>query len=187
MPYAEEPDIESHFDDSVDLSNISISNYIEEAHRIVTQLNANLMGDVDLDEDSTIVDFSRDFEARSVESGAKVWKIEDEERVIDEDAGALVSTTVNNVKTHRLELDDDLFARGETYEVEDIARLTKAEEYKTCALIFNRVRNKQQIEGQEAVTLGPAEKEFGDLEALTDAFDNPFTGLYLSIVGPMGY
>ncbi len=187
MSYVDEPDIESHFDDSIDLSDISINDYIDEAHRIVAQLDANLRGDVDLDEDSTLVDFSRDFEARSVESGARVWKIVEGERAVDSDAGELISTTVNAIQTHRLDLDDDLFNKGDSYEVEDIVRLRKAEEYKTCALVFNRVRNKKQVEGQESITLGPAEKEIGDIEALTDAFDNPFTGLYLSIVGPMGY
>lgn len=188
MAHIENSAVTSNFDPSLDLDTDKIENAIKEAARIVSQFNLNVKGQTDIYEASKLVDFSISFLGYDVNPGAIVWELgSDENRVIDEDAGELVSTTVESVDKHKLTLAEDLFDKNDYYELQNLARIKKAEEYKASAIMFNWLRNKKQVEGVERKVLGPGEVEYGDIESMMDAFENPFEGYFMSVTGPVGY
>lgn len=172
--------------DGVTFDSDDVDDAISEASRIVSQYELMAYGSVDVASDSKVIDYSGRFVNRGIESGAKLWKINDSHRKIIVD-GSPVSVTVDSVSDNELSYTDEnvSFDQGDHYMVENMARRTRAETYKACSLLLSRIKSSGKVaDGVEVVQVGEIEVEFGDIEAVADAIDsNHFEKKFASIVG----
>ena len=187
MPYTSSSDVLSHFQ-GITFDWGFVDNAISEAARVVSQYSLMTYGYVDKESDSTIVDYQVIFDDEGIESGAKVWKLnpDKEKKIVD---GEQSVGTVDTVNTHELAFTKDSgdmsFLVDDPYMVENQARMSKAEEYKACALLVGQLAsNAEVMQGAESVRVGEIEVEFGDVEEVADAVSsNQFEQKFFAIVG----
>jgi len=188
MAYTNSDDVLAHFQ-GIDFDSGFVSDSIDEASRVVAQYELMTYGRTDQASDTKVVDYGTNFEDEGIEVDAKVWKLNSElnKKIVD---GEQSLGTVDAVNTHELEFTEESgdmsFLIGSPYMVEDIARRSKAEEYKSAALLVGQMAssNAEVMQGAESVSVGEIEVEFGDIEEVANAVDkNQFEKKFYTIVG----
>ena len=187
MAYTSPNDVLAHFD-GISFDSGFVDETISEAARVVSQYSLMTYGYVDKESDSAIVDYQVAFDDEGIESGAKVWKLNNdrEKEIVD---GEQSVGTVDTVNTHELAFTEDSgdmsFLVDDPYMVENHARRRKAEEYKACALLVGQMAsNAEVMQGAESVRVGEIEVEFGAIEEVADAVSgNQFEQRFFAIVG----
>ena len=187
MAYTSPNDVLAHFD-GISFDSGFVDETISEAARVVSQYSLMTYGYVDKESDSAIVDYQVAFDDEGIESGAKVWKLNNdrEKEIVD---GEQSVGTVDTVNTHELAFTENSgdmsFLVDDPYMVENHARRRKAEEYKACALLVGQMAsNAEVMQGAESVRVGEIEVEFGAIEEVADAVSgNQFEQRFFAIVG----
>jgi hypothetical protein len=157
-----------------------ITQAISDAEAIVAPMKLSLHGTTTRALTNKLIDDQADFEARQVQTGAKVWKWQN---------GEYKETTVTSVDSPvQIGVADDLFTLGEKYYIEDKIRCELAERYKAASLLVEKKRGERsaQFAPGERVTLGPAtiSSSGGSVSGtLITLGENQFERTFRSIVG----
>lgn len=165
-----------------------IESALNEAERIVQDYRLMFWGYADGGSEGELIDYSSELSQEGLETGAKVWKVDEYGNKILTD-NKPSEGTISMIDMYKIMFTPTYsnfsFKNGDRYKVENIQRRKMAEVYKACSLLLaNLTSNAEVSSNVEDITVGDLEVEFGSVEEVAKAVDNNhFENKFRSIVG----